>query len=284
MEETFSDKLARLLNNSKFKKYVNSTVEENSDIDFKEFKQELENTKLEKAKNRRLQKIKEKRNYLENKKKTKDKNDQNKEIKSLIKEEEDDQIKSEEENSKNKEDDTHPNIFFLKDKENNDKIYTFHRTYKEYYYLRCNDRHCSGTAKYNTLTGIITEINECNMDYSNHSYVKESIIKKKIESNTIKVEEIENNSDTQKIIFKYMLTIHPLIGYYNIVLILHEKYNLTKILYSLTQFNIYKKAIKKENKYYYDREKIIDEIKFNNENLLKVKLEYNSKNLIKEKI
>ena len=33
--------------------------------------------------------------------------------------------------------------------------------------------------------------------------------------------------------------------------------------------------MKKENKYYYEKEKIIDEIKFDNENLLKVKLEYN---------
>ena len=86
-------------------------------------------------------------------------------------------------------------------------MYTFHRAYKEYYYLRCSDRHCGGTAKYNTLTGIITESKECNIEFTNHSYVKESIIKKKIESNIIKGEEIENNLEIQEVYFKYMLSI-----------------------------------------------------------------------------
>ena len=46
----------------------------------------------------------------------------------------------------------HPNIYFLKDKDNNEKMYTFHRIYKEFYYLRCTVHHCGGTGKYHTLT------------------------------------------------------------------------------------------------------------------------------------
>ena len=42
MSESFSDKLAKLLKNEQFKKYVDETVEEESDIEFKEFKQEIE--------------------------------------------------------------------------------------------------------------------------------------------------------------------------------------------------------------------------------------------------
>ena len=57
-------------------------------------------------------------------------------------------------------------------------MYTFHRAYKEYYYLRCSDRHYRGTVKYNILTGNIKESNECYLDYTNRSYVKESVIKK----------------------------------------------------------------------------------------------------------
>ena len=69
-------------------------------------------------------------------------------------------------------------IFFLKDKDNNDKKYTFHRIYKEYYYLRCTARHCNSTVKYNTLSGLITERKEYSLDFDKHSYVKEYIIKK----------------------------------------------------------------------------------------------------------
>ena len=46
-------------------------------------------------------------------------------------------------------------IFFLKDKDNNDKKYTFHRIDKEYNYLRYTDRNCNGSVKYNTLFAII---------------------------------------------------------------------------------------------------------------------------------
>ena len=46
-------------------------------------------------------------------------------------------------------------IFFLKDKDNNDKQYTFHRIDKKYYYLRYTDINCNGSAKYNTLFAII---------------------------------------------------------------------------------------------------------------------------------
>ena len=94
--------------------------------------------------------------------------------------------KKEEKTNKSKKEDIHPNLFFFKNKDNNEKLYTFHRIYKEFYYLRCTDRHCGGTAKYNTLTGI-TESNECSIEFQNHSYVKEALIKKKLKKIKLKM-------------------------------------------------------------------------------------------------
>ena len=71
-----------------------------------------------------------------------------------------------------------------------------------------------------------------------------------------------------------MLENQPTIGYYDIAHILYEKYNINKILYKLSQFNSYKKYIKKEHKFYYDRENRLDEITLNKIRLLKMKLEY----------
>ena len=76
MSESFSDKLVKLLKNKEFKKYVDSTVEEEPGIDFKEFKQELEKTKIKKAKNKRFQKLNEKRYGLEKENKNKYQKDQ----------------------------------------------------------------------------------------------------------------------------------------------------------------------------------------------------------------
>ena len=74
-----------------------------------------------------------------------------------------------------------------------------------------------------------------------------------------------------------MLENQPTIGYYDISLILYKKYNINKIIYKLTQFNSYKKYIKKEYKFYYDREIRLDEIELNKIRLLKMKLEYYTK-------
>lgn len=282
MSNTFSDKLATLLSNSKFKNLVNSLVEDKSDINSKEYKEELKNKKINKLKKKRFDKINEKR-YQKNNKNNNNKSNVHRKEKKIISADSEEDINSDKCVQSKKEEEIIPNIFFLKDKDNNDKMYSFHRVYKEYYYLRCSDRHCNGTAKYNTLSGIITENNQCNIEFENHSYAKESIIKKKIESNTIKKDEIENNIKNQEIYFKYMLSIHPLINYYDIVLLLHEKYNITKILYSLSQFNTYKKNLKNENKFYQERENLIDNIKFENENLLKIKIEYNEGNVNSEK-
>ena len=81
----------------------------------------------------------------------------------------------------------HPNIYFLKDKDNNEKMYTFHRIYKEFYYLRCTVHHCGGTGKYHTLTWVITESNECSIEFQNHSYVKEALIKQKLKKIKLKM-------------------------------------------------------------------------------------------------
>ena len=64
---------------------------------------------------------------------------------------------------------------------------------------------------------------------------------------------------------------------------MHEKYNTQKIIYSLSQFNNFKIFLKKENTYYYDPENSIDNIKFENETLLKIKIEYKKEEKNKEK-
>ena len=76
--------------------------------------------------------------------------------KDIINSSSDTEIKSQPDEDSNKkiDNDTIPNIF-LKDKDNNDKKYTFHRIDKKYYYLRYTDRKCNGSAKYNTLFAII---------------------------------------------------------------------------------------------------------------------------------
>ena len=54
MSNTFSDKLATLLSNSKFKNLVNSLVEDKSDINSKEYKEELKNKKINELKKKDL--------------------------------------------------------------------------------------------------------------------------------------------------------------------------------------------------------------------------------------
>ena len=131
MAESFSDKLAKLLKNSEVKKYVDITLKKDSHIDFSEFKKELDKTKIKEAKNRRFNKLNEKRYKLEKDKKSENKKVKKNNINSLFVDEDEVQV-----------------IFFLKDNNNNDKMYTLHRAYKEYYYLWCSDRHCGGTSKY----------------------------------------------------------------------------------------------------------------------------------------
>ena len=136
-------------------------------------------------------------------------------------------------------------IYIYKDKDGNSKIYSYHRDYNEYYYLRCLYRKCNGTEKYKISIGAIEVITECNLEYANHSYAKEDLIKNKIKNNKIRTEYLEDNLDNQEIFFKYMLENQPTIGYYDISLILYEKYNINKIIYKLAQFNSYKKYLKK---------------------------------------
>lgn len=57
-------------------------------------------------------------------------------------------------------------------------MYTFHRISIAFFYLKCTDKYYNGTTKYNMLSGIITENNLYSIENENHSYVKESIIKK----------------------------------------------------------------------------------------------------------
>ena len=50
------------------------------------------------------------------------------------------------------------------------------------YYLRCSDRKCSSAETYNITNGKIEETLKCSKTYESHSYIKESIIKKKLKN------------------------------------------------------------------------------------------------------
>jgi len=71
-----------------------------------------------------------------------------------------------------------------------------------------------------------------------------------------------------------MVSIHPSIGYYDIELLLHEKYETKKIIYKLSQFNTYKQSLKKEFEFYQLRENRLDNILFEDQHLLKLKIEF----------
>ena len=65
--------------------------------------------------------------------------------------------------------------------------------------------------------------------FENHNYIKESIIK--IEKDEMSPSEMENNLENHEIFFKHMIPMNPNISYYDIIYILHEKYNIEKIIY-----------------------------------------------------
>ena len=114
MSESFSDKLVKLLKNKEFKKYVDTTIEDESDIDFKEFKQELEKTKIKEAKDKRFKKLNEKRYGLKKEINNQWEKNKKNEINNLLSDEDEAQSQSIKDKTSNKENDDHPNIFFLK--------------------------------------------------------------------------------------------------------------------------------------------------------------------------
>ena len=128
----------------------------------------------------------------------------------------------------------------MKDEEENKKSYIYHKTYKEYYHLRCTDRNFIGTATYNNVNGKIEINTKCSIKYEDHSYKKEKLIKQKIMEDKLEKKEIEGDNQMQEIFFKYMNSIQPNLNYYNIALYLHEKYEVIKIVYSKAQFINYK--------------------------------------------
>ena len=85
--------------------------------------------------------------------------------------------------------------------------------------------------------------------------------------------------------YKHIQSIQPNLQYYDIALLLKEKYDCEKIVYRLSQFNNYKKRTIKNIKFNDKREETIDLIELNKEKLLKVKIEYlnekNTKNTIR---
>ena len=99
--------------------------------------------------------------------------------------------------------------------------------------MRCTDRKCKGTAKYNIINDKIEVNKKCTIEYEEHSYKKENIIIEKIKINEICKKEIENDINIQEIYFKYIHSTQPILQYYDIALLLKEKYEIPKILYSL---------------------------------------------------
>ena len=153
----------------------------------------MEKTKLKNRKNNIENKINEKRKIDQNQKDFINKKRKEKET-VLVKK--DDNNNSELNDTSLEEssiEETHPYIFFYTDKDNRVYNYTFHQSMKEYYNLRCSDRNCKGTAKYNVLTAKIEVNNKCTIDYEKHSYKKEKIIIDKIKNEDLTKEEIEND-------------------------------------------------------------------------------------------
>ena len=260
-KNSFAGKLKSLLDNEDFKNLINAYEEDNEEAyDFKSFKEELFEIRSEKRK-KKLQKDINKKRGIENKKKTTKINKKKENLDNRFEINED--TISEDNNKINNLDNSHPYIFFIKDEEENEKSYTYHRTYKEYYHLRCTDRKCLGTAKYNIANGKIEINTKCSIKYDEHSYIKEKLIQKKIIEDKLENKDIEGDMHIQEIFFKYMNSIQPNLNYYDIALYMHEKYEVKIIIYSKTQFINYKNRNKKDIKYHEAREHMLDNIEFN---------------------
>ena len=276
---SFSSKLEILLKNKNFREIVdNFDKEEDDEFTFNTFKEELEKTKLKNRKNNIENKINEKRKIDQNQKDFINKKRKEKETVLVKKDDNNNTELNDTSLEESSIEETHPYIFFYTDKDNRVYNYTFHQSMKEYYNLRCSDRNCKGTAKYNVLTAKIEVNNKCTIDYEKHSYKKEKIIIDKIKNEDLTKEEIENDINYQEIFFKYIYSTQPNLHYYDIALLLKEKYNIEKITYSLSQFNNYKKRFVKTIKYNDNREEIIDSIELNKEKLMKFKIEYLNEN------
>ena len=70
-----------------------------------------------------------------------------------------------------------PNKFTLKDENGNIKYYIFHRKNKGFFDLRCRDRKCKGTARYDIDKDEISINKECSIEnYHDHNYAIKSYI------------------------------------------------------------------------------------------------------------
>ena len=297
--KSFADKLQSLLNNKHFRDAINEYDSESDfNIDFQNIKKEMINEKINKGKKRREEILNEKRKILCTKKENEEQKDNKlKSIKEIeVKKKKfkknnkinknrlecgvelNDQSLDENNMENKKSEPNNPYLFFYKDNNRNNKSYTFHRIYKEFYHLRCTDRKCSGTAKYNIINGEIQITKDCTLSYDQHSYIKEHLIKKKIMENDLNSKDIDDNEEVQEVYFKYLNSIYPNFNYYDIALYLHEKFKIKKIIYTKKEFINYKINNKKQLIYSDQRIKLLDEIELDNEKLLKIKLEFMQEN------
>jgi hypothetical protein len=197
-ENDFAEKLRILLENQEFRNLINNfqlhEEEDEHDNEIKDIQKTLSQKKEENQKKERQKIIMAKRkiNLSKNNLDTNmQDNEENKQKKKANKNNKENKTKKMESNKETREDlnnsleeqndinnTEHPYLFFYKDTDNNEKIYTYHRNYNEYYHLRCTDRKCLGTAKYNKINGKIEICKICSIEFENHSYIKEKIIKK----------------------------------------------------------------------------------------------------------
>jgi len=204
------------------------------------------------------------KNKIQIKKKKSIKKRQNEEDKNEIKENEDDQIKE-----------LNQCIYSFKDNKGQNILYSYQKISSDgtFYYLRCKDRNCSGTAKFNIDSEEIILTKKCSIEYSKHNYIIESKIKEKIDKNEATEEDMEEYK-FQKMYFMQTYYQYPSLTYNQILLNMVEKYKIKKIKFNNKNFNVCKSIYQKKIYNNVTIDTKLDNIKLQGKKLLNCKLEY----------
>ena len=183
--------------------------------------------------------------------------------------------KTEENKNDNKSNDLDKYCLFLhEDEEKNKKIYTFHRDHGNKYDLRCKDRNCLGTAKYDVESGEIKITKKCSItNFNEHNYVKEKSFIERIKANQVENDEMKNPQN-QKFFFKYSYIENPNLTYLDVIYKINDKYNVENISFSEKQFNNMKFRINKQNNFNKIKEDRLKLLEVSGEKLWKCSHEY----------
>ena len=92
-------------------------------------------------------------------------------------------------NEEDLEDKKYSGIIYKYKDENNNIYYLFHRKIGDKIDLRCKDRKCHGRASINK-NDVITVKTKCDIEYTNHNYIKEIYAYNKIKNNGENEEEM----------------------------------------------------------------------------------------------